>query len=147
MKLVVSELITTLSQTVTITGEERLSFASIRPYIYMHNAPAGTFTLSVKSGAATLISKSFTSSEIKSDLTTTDDYAHLWKALIFDNPFQLGKGEYELELSSSGYSFSNTSYIGWVKEHENRFNDQTGEEVSDFSGPYSYQFLTYVKAK
>lgn len=146
-KLVVDELKGTLSQTVTIASRKRFLVEAVRPYIYMHNAPAGTFTLSVKSGATTLVSKDFTSTEIKSDLSTTDNYAHLWKALTFNEPLQLESGEYELELSSSGYTFSNSSYLGWVKEHESRFNETTGTELSDLYGPYSYQFLNHVEAR
>ena len=142
MKLVIDELITSLSQTFTVEYNSRLTIEAIRPYIYMHNAPAGTFTLAVKSGGTELFSKSFTSSDIKSDLSTSDNYAHIWKALTFNDPAQIENGEYELELSASGYSFSNSSYLGWIREHENLTNEVSGTALSDLENPRAFQLLT-----
>jgi hypothetical protein len=101
----------------------------------MHNTPAGTFTFTVKSGGVALASKSFTSASIKSDLGTTDDYAHLYKTLEFDTVIPLEKGTYSIVLSSSGYTFSDSSYLGWIKPHENIFNENTGEvnSLNDYS--------------
>jgi hypothetical protein len=146
-KLVVEELKATLSQTVTLTEQKRFLIEAVRPYIYMHNAPAGTFTIKIRQSGNELASKDFTSSEIKSDLSTTDNYAHLWKVIRFDNPIQLDRDEYEIELSSTGYTFSNSSYIGWIKEHENRFNKTDGSELSSLYGPYSYQLMNYIEAR
>lgn len=141
MKLVVDELKTTLSQTFTLNNEGRSTIAGVRPYIYMHNAPAGTFTIKIKSGGNTLISQTFTSAEIKSNLSTSDNYAHIWKALIFDDPIQLGKGDYELELSTAGYSYSGASYLGWIREHEHITNEVSGTPVSDIENPRAFQFF------
>jgi len=140
--LVVEELKTTLSQSFTYNLNRRSIIAAVRPYIFMYNSPSGTFTLSLKEGATTHASKTFTSADIKSDLSTSDNYAHLWKALEFSNPIYLSKGTYTLELSHSGYSFSESSYLGWIKEHENIFNntsDLTGVSVFDY--PFSYQIF------
>lgn len=146
-KLVVDELKTTLSQTMTVDHEKRILIAGIRPYIYMHNSPAGTFTLSIKDGGVTVASKDFTSTEIKSDLSTSDNYAHLFKRLVFDNPAQLTSKEYELELSASGYSFSESGYLGWVREHENQFNRTGGTPFSDIENPRSFQLFEYQEPK
>ena len=117
--LLIDELTSTLSQEITFSGEaRRRTIVGIRPYIYMHNAPTGTFTLSFKSGATTLASETFTSATIKSDLNTTNNYAWLAKALTFDD-FQVDGGTYTIELSSSSYTFSESSYLGWIRRHEN----------------------------
>ena len=141
-KLVVDELFTTLSQTFTLTKNNRFDIAAIRPYIYMHNAPAGTFTLTVKSGVTALFSKTFTSAEIKSDLSTANNYVHIWKAVTFADPSHLEAGEYELELSSAAYTYSRTSYLGWVREHENLTNELAGSPLSDYENPRAFQLLT-----
>ncbi len=141
-KLVVDELHSTLSQTFTVYKNERLTIEAIRPYIYMHNAPAGTFTIAVKSGGTELFSKTFTSVEIKSDLSTANNYIHIWKTLVFASPAQIENGEYELELSSAGYTYSDSSYLGWVREHENLTNEISGTPVSDIENPRSFQLLT-----
>ena len=141
--LVVEELKTTLSQNFTINGERRYQLVAVRPKIYMHNAPNGTFSLSIKSGSTTLASKSFTSAEIKSDLSTSDNYAWIWKNLAFDFTVPLEKGDYSLELSSSGYSFSSSSYIGWVKDHESVFNTISGNPTSSLDNPFTFQLFEY----
>lgn len=141
-KLVVDELFTTLSQTFTVTNQIRLTIKAIRPYIYMHNNPSGTFTISLKEGATTLASKTFDSASIKTDLSTSDNYAHIFKTIVFDDPVYIGDGEYEIELSSSGYSYSKSSYIGWVREHENLINEVNGTPISDFGNPRTFQLLT-----
>ena len=139
--LVLDELDTTLSQDFTINLNRRYSIEGIRPYIYMHNAPAGTFTLSVKDGVTTLASQTFDSAEIKSDLSTADNYAHVWKRLVFDNPFQLSLGTYTLELSSAGYTFAESAYIGWIREFENVFNETSGTINTLFDNPFSFQIF------
>lgn len=144
--LVIDELRTTLSQSFTITSNNRVNVAGIRPYLYMHNAPAGTFTLSVKNGAETLASQTFTSAEIQSDLSTANAYAYLWKTITFDNPLQLDADTYTLEISSSGYTFSETGYLAWIKEHENQWHTQTGTADSVFDNTFSFQIFDYKEA-
>lgn len=141
--LVVDELKTTISQTFTLQYNRRYNIGGVRPLLLMYNAPSGTFTMKIKSGANTLASKSFTSADIKSDLITSDNYAWLWKGLLFDTPIPLKAGSYSLELSSSGYSYSASSFIGWVKEHENIFTTISGTPISDLDNPYSFQLFEH----
>lgn len=143
--LVVEELKTTLSQTMTVDHEKRITIAGIRPYVYMHNNPAGTFTFKIKDGGVEIASQDFTSAEIKADLSTSDNYAHLFKRILFDNPIQLTKKEYELEISSSGYSFTESGYIGWIREHEHQFNRTAGTPISDIEKPMSFQLFEYTE--
>lgn len=139
--LVVDELETTLDQQFTVLLNRRLTIEGVRIYIYMHNAPSGTFTLSLKEGATVHASKTFTSAEIKTDLSTSDNYAHLWKVISFSNVIHLSKSTYTLSLSSSGYSFSESSYLGWVKPHENIFNLTDGLNDTDFNNPRGFQLF------
>jgi hypothetical protein len=144
--LVVEELYDTLEQEFFVNLDRRYSLKAIRPLLFMYNAPSGTFTLSIKQGANVLSSVSFDSAEIKSDLNTTANYAYLWKTLVFSNPIQLSKGAYTIELSSSSYSFSTFSYIGWIKEHENIFNDTVPLNADDFDNPLSFQLFEFKRA-
>ncbi len=143
MKIVVDELISTLSQELIVTDEKRIIVNSIRPYLYMHNAPAGTFTLTLNDETGALVSKSFTSAEIKSDMETTDNYGYIYKTLIFDEKIQLTKKNYTLELSSSGYSFQMHSFLGWIREHDNIFNNTDGENNNIMENPLSFQIFNY----
>ena len=138
-KLVVDELQTTLEQTFTYDLDKRATIHAVGLYLYMCNAPSGTFTLSVKSGATTLISQTFDSAEMKTDMSTTDNYLYMWKTLLFDDLIQLEKGTYTLELSSSGYTYSSTSYLAWIKEHENIFMNYTGTANNFTMYPRSFR--------
>ena len=138
--LVVEELKTTLTQDITINLNRRYTIEGIKVYLMMYNAPSGTFTLSIKQSGSVIASKSFTSADIKTDLSTSDNYAHLWKALVFTNPLILSRGAYTLELSQSGYSFLETSYLSWVRPHENIFNDN--ESTGYFtSNPLAFRLI------
>ena len=101
----------------------------------MYNAPSGTFTVNFKSGATTLATQSFTSADIKTDLSTTDNYAWLYKAISFPNLLAVKRGSYDIELTSSGYTYSAISFIGWVKSHENIFNDREDAFVDFTTNP------------
>lgn len=142
-KLVVDELRTTLSQEITYSLNKRVSIAAISIYVYMHNSPSGTFTLSVKSGATTVASQDFTATELKTNLSTSDDYLYMWKPIQFDDAIQLEKGVYTLELSSSGYTYSSSSWIGWIKEHENLFIPSYGDLDNFSMYPLSYRIYQY----
>lgn len=140
-KLVVEDLQTTLEQDFTVYLERRITVAGIRPYIYMHNSPSGTFTFTLKRAGVTIASDSFDSTEIKSDLGTTDNYIHIWKVLNLANVIHLESGAYSLELSSSGYTYSDSSYLGWVKEHEHLTSEINGSPLTDFNNPMSIQLF------
>ena len=143
--LVLDELKTTLEQNITIDLKRRYDVAAIRPYIYMHNAPAGIFTLSIKTDTETLASQDFTSAEIKTDLSTSDNYAHIWKVIQFNDPVFLLDDDYILELSSSGYTFSESAYVGWIKEHESQFNDTSFTGLYDIDRPFSFQIFEHKR--
>jgi len=139
--LVLDTLVTTLSQSITLTQNRRVTIRAISLKVVMFNAPAGTFTLKVKSGANTLTSKTFTSADIKSDLSTADNYAYLWKVLDFSGNLQLENGTYTLEISSSGYTFSESAYLGWIRPHENIFNTGDGSNDSILNNPFGFRIF------
>ena len=120
--LVINELSTTLEQSIRLSKSVRYQVAAILPYIYMHNSPAGTFTISVLRGVTVVGAKTFTSDEIKAELNTTVNFAHVFHPVIFDSPFFLDAGVYTIKLSHSGYSRTSSSFIGWIQQHENLNN-------------------------
>jgi len=121
--IVTEELVDTLTQTITLNYDRIYHVAGVKIKLLMYNTPSGTFTLSIKQGATTLSTATFTSADIKTDLSTTDNYAYLYKALNFSLP--LKKGSYDMVLSSSGYTYSESSFLGWIKSHENVFIEPT----------------------
>lgn len=142
--LVVDELQTTLTQQINLKYDRIYHLAGIKINILMYNAPSGTFTLSVKNaGGTTLASADFTSADIKSDLSTSDNYAYLYKALNIELP--LKKGSYDLVLSSSGYTYSSSSFIGWIKDYENIFNATETAPANFTENPFDV--LIYEKIR
>jgi hypothetical protein len=141
--LVCDELVTTLTQTVNLSYDRVYHIAGLKIKLLMYNAPSGTFTLSIKSGATTLASTDFTSADIKTDLSTSDNYAHIYKALSFSLP--LKKGAYDLVLSSSGYTYSATNFIGWCKSFENVFNEEVDSTVTYNNKPFDYLLYANVR--
>jgi hypothetical protein len=109
----------------------------------MNNAPAGTFTLSIKSGATTLCSKSFTSADIKTSLGTVNNYAHVFYPIVFDSPSFLGRGSYDVVLSASGYTGTNSSFIAWIQQHENLNNELDYEPLTDDENPLALRLKVY----
>lgn len=84
----------------------------------MVGSPSGTFTIQIEGINGTILSKSFTSSDIKTSLDTTNNNAHVFYPVINDNPCQIERGTYTITLSSSGYTQTSSSYIGWIQQFE-----------------------------
>jgi hypothetical protein len=137
--LVVQKLDNELIQDFRLKLDERYNVGGIYPYIYMHNAPAGTFTIQIIKGVTVLASKSFDCDDIKSALDTTDNYAHSFHPVLFDSPTQLGRGLYSLRLSSSGYSPTESSFIGWTQQHEDLNNILDYTPGSDAQNPLAFK--------
>lgn len=143
---VVDELKTTLSQEFSTTNRlERFQLEAIRPILLLFNDPSGTFTLTLKEGATTLEASSLSMSTILSDGNLTAGQYHKG-ALRFNFTTILNKGiSYTLELSSSGYTFAETSYLGWVVEHTNPLNILDGVITYDTERPYSFETWGYKR--
>jgi len=139
------ELITTLTQEISLTQDRRYHIPAISLGIVFYNAPSGTFTVSVKSGSTTLVSDTFTSAELKSDLSTSNDYGYLKKEFQFTSDLILEKGTYDIELSSSGYTFSESSFIGWIKPASNIFITHTTNDSVYTNNPFD--ILIYERKK
>lgn len=124
MKILVEELKTTLTH--TATAVRRMSIQALRPYIYKHLSPSGSFTLSLKQGGSTLGSATFTSADIEAiDGVTALNYFHGAYKVEFTDPVIVNRGEFEIELSHSGYTFAESAYLGWIREHERIINPFT----------------------
>ena len=123
MKLIVEELVTDLTH--SATANRRMTIAAVRPFIYKHRSPSGTFTVSIIQGGNTVGSKTFTSAQMESEIAdvTSVNFFHGPYKIEFDSPIVVNRGSFDIKLSHSGYSFSETDYIGWVREHERTVND------------------------
>lgn len=149
---IVEELRTvTLTQDYTLAEGSNYNIARVKPFIFSYNGPSGTFTLTIKQNSATVGSATFTAASLKSDIGTAHDYFFAWANLTPLPPgggasdvISLKPGTVTFELSSSGYTFSDSAWIGWVQEHE--FAIPTDYTVStDTQNPRSVKLLTYER--
>lgn len=144
MIIVVEELVESESLSQEITINQPLQLGGIRLYLYSHNDPAGTFQFDIKHSNSSIYSDTFTASDLKTDLGTSDSYVHMWYSLTVDPIFSLGEGVYTFELSdSSGYTFSDSSFFGWVKPFENRQVNQTYPVTGFNRNPFGIELWSY----
>lgn len=116
MKLIVHELITTLSQDITI-GLNHLLCYGIRPHLLKFGNPTGTLTLQLQDAFGKKI-QDFETLNISS--IPAGNYYHGY--IRFQNNVPLKADEtYTIALiPGGGYSFSESAYIGWCKDYDLR---------------------------
>lgn len=141
--LLIQTLYSELSQSFNYGLNERVHVASIAPYLYMSDAPAGTFTVDLTGPNGVVISKSFTSSDIKTSLSTTDNFAHVFYPIIPENPVHIEYGAYTIKLTATGYTATDSSFIGWIQQHENLNNSLSYTPSDDSKNPLSIRFKIY----
>lgn len=130
--LLFKKLVTTLEQDLRYNSTKRCQIAAFIPYIYMHNSPAGTFTFDVLNGDDEVIfSQTFDSASIKQSLATTNNYAHVFYPIVPTSPIQIERGLYTIKLSATGYTSSDSSYLGWIQQYENVQNVMDYVPASD----------------
>jgi len=145
MSVFVSEsLKTTLKQEIEFVPYRNCTISAIKIKISMIGAPLGTFTLSFKKGDNVIASKSFTSADIKSDLSTTDNNAWIWKALNF-NDFTIKAGLYTLELTAADYTQSESNQIGWIRDYESVFNERSEISQERLETPFCFRIYELLR--
>lgn len=140
MKILCSELVNELIQPVYF--EKDANIEGIYPFLVMINSPAGTFKFQIKSGATVLFEKTFTSSDLKSELSTLDDYLYSFHPIVPQNPFKIKKGTYNLHLTHTGYTYSNSSFLAWGQQHEDRQNIITYTLTGSSKIPLAFRIKT-----
>lgn len=143
--LLVETLKTELSQEIRLENQERYTIGAIIPYLYLHNSPVGTFTLEIISGVNSVFSQSFTSADIKAVIGTSDNYAHVFYPIVPQNPVQLDAGVYTIKLTASGYMALGSSFLGWIRQHENLNNKLDYEPVSDDENPLAVRLKVFKR--
>lgn len=137
--LILEELETILDQEINI--KTQLNVATIRPHLYFHNNPAGTFYLNVYNDSGLVKSFSFSSNDVKVASGLTHSYFHSYFSIPM-TPFVLSRGTYNIKLESSGYTFDPNSFIGWCKDLKPTGN--TYGFIGNYtSNPFSFTIVEY----
>lgn len=145
-KLLVEELFenSELTQVENFQLNKRVQVGSVCPYIYMHNAPPGQFFAGIRNLNGNFEYEfEFDSAYIKTLLNTTDNYAHVFLPIVTSYPIFLEKGSYELYLYAENYTFYRTSFIGWIRQHENLNNDLDYIPSNDAENPLASRLKVY----
>jgi hypothetical protein len=112
--------------------------------IYKAMNPAGIFTVSIKdSSGNTLGEKSYTVEQMQALGSTelSDDYYHGFVYFEFDSLVFLSIGTYYITLDSSGYTYSDSENLGWLRDWEHKVVNNDTAEFS-VNEPLSYRLYT-----
>lgn len=126
-----------LEHTFNLKSQSRYHVQSVAPYIYMHNAPAGTFTMSIYdvSDDALVFAQEFDSNDIKAAISTVNNYAHVFYPVIPESKLKLNAGTYRAELTSTDYTYQTDSFLGWIQQHEDLNNELDYTPSNDLENP------------
>lgn len=136
MKLLVEPLRTTITYNGDATG--RILARNIRPRIYKAGSPAGTLTLTVKQSGDTLGTASLTLAAIETGIGSSD-YFHGVINFAFSQDVVINKGAFTVELSASGYTFSESAHYGWIADFEDPVNALEGSVNNVTDKPFSFE--------
>jgi hypothetical protein len=138
--LAVEQLETGLSIVQPITVTRPIQLGALKPYLYVHGMPAGTFKVQLKKLTTVIKEWTFTAAQAQAAFGGTLNYFHVYLALTSE-PFTIKPGEFTIELSATGYVASSGSFIGWCKD----FAGPTGAIIgtpSDFTSyPLSFRII------
>lgn len=140
-KLVVEELRTELIH--NATAPSRMVVKAVRPFIYKHRSPAGTFKIELWQFGAKLDETSLTSAEIETNAgLNPNEFMHGPINFEFSNGVPINRGTFQIKLTNSGYAFSESAYLAWQRPHENFINDFT-DPNNVIQNPLGVELWTY----
>lgn len=139
-KILVEELKTSLEQ--DFTANKKHVLKSIRLWLYKHLSPSGNIYIEVIQGGQTIAtSGNITSAYLEANTDATAlNYSHGYIRFDFTDTFVILKGNFTVRLNSSGYSFSDSAYFGWVKPHENKLFTETYTNRNELDNTFGVQF-------
>jgi len=125
-------------------------FRTLRPircegfklWMYNHNKPMGNFKLKLIQGMRTIKEWDFTSDSMQASFGGTEPYFHVYLSFLTES-FILS-GTYKLEVTHTGYTPTDLSFIGWNKDFDGVFGKSYPTEVEFTDYPYAFRILERV---
>lgn len=126
MKLLVNELKTELVQ--QLSGDETRIVEAVRLKLYKHNSPAGSLFVEVRdeNGGVISVSESIAISSLSESA-----FFH-GQIRFYLNAYLKAGRSYQLALCSTGYSFSESAYVGWCLDFDFHTYTKTTKHRHDF---------------
>ena len=141
--IVVEELQTALSQ--EFETPNRKTISTIKLDLYKHRSPNGTFTLEIEQAGEIIATKDFTSLDIENSTPSTAiNFYHGRYNVGLDSPVVINEGTFEVRITSSGYSFSESDYLGWIKPHENIRIESDYNITNDAQNAFGLELWVFV---
>ncbi len=152
MKLYVEELrATALSQ--TITRETPCLVYAVRLHLCKFLSPAGTFIVTITDASDNVLatsSQTLVEMQAAGSADLAENYYHGHVTFAFTRcPTLRADTNYKIKLSSSGYTYSNTVFLGWCKAYDDRAIAITGgvEPTASTDSPYDVEILALEKVR
>lgn len=137
--LVIDELITELTQDVNIKKD--IKIGSIKFQFYVHNMPTGTFKLEILKDSVLYAEFPFTSNDLRNSFGATSNYFRVFYPFGYQENLTLYQGLYSFKISSIGYTYSATSFLGICKDWQTYFGQPLATSVEFTEYPFSYRIL------
>lgn len=100
--------------------------------------------MAIKNELSTIVSWDFTSVMLRDSFESSDPYFYVKYPFFKPSGFRLDRGDYLLELSSVGYTYSGASWFGWCKDWQAPTVEIYDPQPLNFIGyPYAFQILEY----
>jgi len=101
-------------------------------------------TVNLIKDSVTLFSKTLTLAEIKSMGLTTLNNWHGFIPFSSSASLYLSEGDYQIVLFATGYTYSETNFIGWCKDLVCTIGNVYGIIPTNYTlNPYSYRLIEY----
>lgn len=134
MKLVVAELTSSGLEQIVVPSKNTIVEA-IRPHIYRHNFAAGSLKLSIYDSLNNLVAESDPVA-----ISSIQSLAYFHGYVRFNiNAYLKRDQEYRIKLTGTGYTFSESAYIGWCNGFDLGKYDPITTPISDFAAPFDLE--------
>lgn len=116
MDLVVEEFKTkVLKQEMEASSNQLIE--AVRPHLYVHNTPSGSFTVTLENSDSQVFA---TSNTIAISTVSATNFFHGYIKFDFDAAVHVDDNFFVAITMSGGYTFAEANYVGWCKDFDLR---------------------------
>lgn len=133
MKLIVEDLSSGIVEQKFTTGDFPVNLVAVRPHMYKHLAPAGSIVMQLRDASGSLL-KSSDALTIASITAASGNYFH--GLIKFDlKAGLLPNTTYRFRMTTTGYTHSESAYIGWCRDFDLGRYDATYTSDTGLNAP------------
>lgn len=137
MTIIVYELLTELTQELT-TDRRYKQVVAVRPHIYRHGSPVGSVYVEIRDESDAVVATSDT--RAMADIGT-GAYWH-GKARFMISAQLAPSTTYKMVMVASGYSFSESAYLGWANSFDLSSIEATYTPAEGYGAPLAMEVWT-----